>query len=89
GGRAYAVELDADVSGAGKIYWNEENSLSQPFYLLPGASISLRADKWSVQLWGKNLSSTKYYTFYFLSMGNEFLQKGRPVQVGVTFRFQL
>lgn len=88
-GRAYAVELDADVSGAGKIYWNEENSLSQPFYLLPGASISLRADKWSVQLWGKNLSSTKYYTFYFLSMGNEFLQKGRPVQVGVTFRLQL
>ncbi len=81
-----SIEFDADVSGAGKIFWNEENSLSQAFYLLPGASVTLHARNWSLQVWGKNLSSTKYYTFYFLSMGNEFLQQGRPLRIGATIR---
>ena len=49
-----------------------------------GASLSLETKRWSLQVWGKNLTATRYYTFYFMSMGNEFLQRGRPVQAGVT-----
>lgn len=84
-----SLSLDCDLRGAGKIYWNEANTLSQPFYVLPGASVTLEADHWSLQVWGKNLSDTRYDTFYFMSMGNEFLQRGRPVQIGATVRFVL
>lgn len=84
-----SLSLECDVRGAGRIYWNEGNTLSQPFYLLPGASATLEGDKWSLQIWGKNLSDTRYDTFYFMSMGNEFLQRGRPIQIGATLRFVL
>jgi hypothetical protein len=34
-------------------------------------------------LWGKNLTGTKYDTFYFKSVGNSFVQRGKPLQTGV------
>lgn len=80
------LSLDADLRGAGKIYWNESNSLHQNFYALLGASATLNLNKWSLQVWGKNLLNNGYYTFYFMSMGNEFLQRGRPLQIGATVR---
>jgi hypothetical protein len=46
----------------------------------------VRGEWWSLQLWGKNLTGTRYSTFYFMSMGNEFLQRGRPMQLGATLR---
>ena len=84
-----SLTIGADVRGTGKIYWNESNSLHQDFYALLGASVELSADKWSLQLWGRNLTGTRYDTFYFMSMGNEFLQRGRPVQLGATLRLSL
>jgi len=83
------IIVDADVRGTGKIYWNEANTLSQKFYFLPGASVTMKGEWWSLQLWGKNLSNTRYSTFYFMSMGNEFLQRGRPLQAGVTLRMDI
>lgn len=83
------LDLNATVRGAGDIVWNEENTLSQPFYLLPGASATLRSSRWSLKLWGENLSNTRYNTFYFLSMGNSFCQKGNPITFGATFRLNL
>lgn len=80
------IEFDINCRGTGKIYWNEENSRSQRIYFLPGASITAYGEKWSFQIWGKNLSNTRYDTFYFMSMGNEFLQQGRPIQIGATIR---
>lgn len=84
-----AVTTDINMRGTGMIYWNEANTLSQPFYVLLGASVTLDWDKWSLQVWGKNLTATRYDTFYFMSMGNEFLQRGRPLQVGATLRLNL
>lgn len=83
------VTLDVNMRGTGDIYWNESNSLSQKFYALLGASATLNTSKWSLQLWASNLTSTKYYTFYFMSMGNEFVQRGKPLQFGVTFRLTI
>ena len=80
------ITVEADVRGTGKIYWNEENSLAQSFYPLLGASVSFDSEKWGIQIWGKNLTDTDYHTFYFMSMGNEFLQRGRPLQIGATLR---
>lgn len=81
--------VEGDLRGTGKIYWNEANTLSQPIYLLLGASVNLDAGRWNFQIWGRNLTCTDYYTFYFMSMGNSFLQRGRPLQIGATVRLSL
>lgn len=84
-----AITIGVDLRGTGPIYWNESNSRRERFYLLPGAYAELEGEKWSLQIWGKNLSNTRYSTFYFLSMGNEFLQRGRPLQIGATLSFNI
>lgn len=81
-----SLTLEADVRGTGRIYWNESNTRSQDFYALLGASATLEGDIWSLQIWGRNLTDADYHTFYFMSMGNEFLQRGRPLQAGATLR---
>ena len=75
--------LGVGVTGAGRIYWNEANDVSQPFYALLEASVRFEGEKWSVDVWCKNATNTKYDVFYFESMGNRFLQRGRPMTGGV------
>ena len=83
------VEIAADVTANGPIYWNEENSRRQNFYALLGLSATFSHPKYSVTLWGKNLTATKFDTFYFVSMSNEFLQRGKPVRFGITLRLNI
>jgi hypothetical protein len=40
-------------------------------------------------LWGRNLANTDYYTFYFKSVGNSFMNVGKPCRWGATFSFAL
>jgi len=84
-----SVNIDANLRASGKIYWNEQNTREQPFYAELGANIELQASKWSLQLWGANLTDTKFHTFYFMSMGNEFVQRGKPLRFGATLRINL
>lgn len=83
------LELAADVTANGPIYWNEDNSRRQNFYAQLGLSATFSNDLWSLSLWGKNITATKFDTFYFVSMGNEFLQNGKPIRFGVTLRFNI
>lgn len=80
--------FDVNLRGAGKIYWNEENDMAQNFYATLGASATLGLDNMEFQVWGRNLTGTKYHTFYFMSMGNEFLQRGRGVEIGLAARLR-
>ena len=75
--------LSVGVTGAGRIYWNEANDVSQPLYALLDASVRFEGQKWAVDFWCKNATNTRYDLFYFESMGNRFLQRGRPVSGGV------
>ena len=75
--------LGVGVQGAGRIYWNEANDVSQPFYALLEASVRFEGAKWAVDVWCKNATNTKYNLFYFESMGNRFLQRGKPTTGGV------
>lgn len=75
--------LSVGVTGAGRIYWNEANDVSQPLYALLDASVRFEGQKWAVDFWCKNATNTRYDIFYFESMGNRFLQRGRPVSGGV------
>lgn len=83
------IVVEANVSGAGRIYWNEENDIYQNMYALLGAKVTFVSKNCSLDLWGENLTDTGYSTFYFMSIKNSFLQRGRPRQIGVTLRFNL
>ncbi|MBQ7691426.1 MAG: TonB-dependent receptor plug domain-containing protein [Muribaculaceae bacterium] len=84
-----ALTLAANVSGAGCVYWNEANTLAQPFYALMGASVTIEGRHCDLQLWGRNLTGTTYRTFYFVSIGHEFLQRGHGRTLGATLRLHL
>ena len=77
------IVLNLGVTGAGRIYWNEANDVSQPFYALLDGSVRFEGGGWSVDVWCKNATNTTYNTFYFESMGNRFVQRGRGLTGGV------
>jgi len=79
----------ANVRATGDIYWDEANTLRQPFYALLGASITWQQKHYSVQLWGRNLTDTQYKTFYFVSIQHPFLQRGHGRSLGATLRINL
>ena len=82
-----ALSVMAECRAAGPIYWDEGNTRRQNFYALPGATIRLEMQKVSVDLWVRNILNTRYDTFYFKSMGNEFTQRGKSRSLGVTLRY--
>ena len=86
---AQSITLEASLKGTGEIYWNEANTLRQPFYALLGSSITLAGKHYSLQLWGQNLTGTRYNTFYFVSISHEFLQRGRSRMLGATLRINI
>lgn len=81
--------LLAGVNSAGPIRWNEENTLSQPFYALVNASVRFEHKNYSLDVWGRNLGGERYDVFYFKSIGNEFVQRGRPRTFGITLNINI
>ena len=80
------LTLATNVRATGDIYWDEANTLRQPFYALLGASITWKQAHYCLQLWGRNLTDTQYKTFYFVSIQHPFLQRGHGRQLGATLR---
>lgn len=80
------IEVSTHYSGAARIYWTEQNNVQQPFYAALNARVAFKKKNGEIALWGKNLLNKKYSTFYFESMDNGFMQKGKPVQLGVELR---
>ena len=86
---ANILVLNVGWNGVGRTYWNEENTLSQPFYSLLSASLAWEKGHWGASLWGKNLLNEKYNTFYFRSIGNDFFAQGKPLHFGVSLHVNL
>lgn len=76
------VMASAQYSGAGKIYWTEQNDISQSFYGTLNMKIGVRKGNVRLDLWGRNLTDKEYSVFYFYSRGNSFLQQGKPAHFG-------
>ena len=83
------VVFNCTWQGAGRIYWNESNSLYQNFYSQLGASVELRKGDFTLSLWGRNLTGTDFYTFYFKSVGNSFFNHGKPRLLGLTLSYAM
>ncbi len=78
--------FSAGLNGIGKIYWNEDNAVSQPFYALLNAKVSATFGFFTWEIWGKNLANTDYLTYYFKASA-PYGQKGRPVSFGTSLIF--
>lgn len=88
-----ALHISAQYKGAGKIYYDEANTLVQNYYSLLSARLSLELPFARLDLWGENLTNTHYLAHYFaLQMSKtrqSFAQAGRPLQLGATLHFSL
>ncbi len=82
--RSGRVLFGLGVQGVGRIWWNETNTISQPFYGLLNASIAWETKRYNVSVWARNLTGTDYNTFYFKSVGHSFVQRGKPLQTGIS-----
>ena len=82
--------LGANVSGQGKIWWDEANTYYQKLYALLGAHADYDFGPVVLSLWGRNLTDTKYNTFAIQSSAaggtRYFAQRANPLQVGVDLR---
>jgi len=78
----------AQYNGAGKIHWTENNDITQNFYGLLNLKAGISKGICSLYVWTKNALDTRYNAFYFESMGNAFLQQGKPFTVGADLRLQ-
>ena len=87
----YLTEVDLYVyaSGCGKIWWNEDNTLAQDPYCLLGADITFKFEGFDLFAHATNILNKDYSVFCFKSVGNSFLQKGRPrcVTGGIRIKF--
>ena len=83
------ISLYTGGKGAGRIYWTRENDLSQPFYALLDARLSVTHDNLELSLWGNNLTQTHYDAFSFVTRSQVFSQRGTPLQVGLDLRLKL
>ena len=78
----------ANLTGQGKTYWTEDNTASEPFYMLLGAHAGVQLGDMTINIWGKNLTDKSYVPFYFVSMSNGFAQTCRPRQFGIDLTYQ-
>ena len=84
--------IGANLSGQGKIWWDEANTYYQKFYALLGAHADYDFGPVVVSLWGRNLTDTKYNSFAISSAAAEgtryFAQRANPLQFGMDVNIQ-
>lgn len=81
-----AVTAGLNYSGAGKIYWTEDNHASDKFNGTLNARLSLQTKNIDIDLWAHNLTDHRFSTFYFESMNRGYKQINKPFQLGVDLR---
>ena len=87
------LTLGANMTGQGKIWWNEANTYGQKFYAVLGAHADYDFGPVIVTLWGRNLTNTHYNTFAIESSAaggtRYFAQKANPIQLGLDVNIHL
>lgn len=83
------ITFDSNFAGIGKVYWAEDNAMSQGFYGTLNAHLALDKNMFTLEVWGKNILDRDYNTFLFESMGDYFAQKGKPMRWGASLKIKL
>lgn len=84
-----AISIHAGYHGAGRIYWTESNTAWQDFAGMADASVGFHKGGMDLHLYGHNILSTRYQTFYFETMQRGFAQYTRPAELGIQLRWHL
>lgn len=88
-----SVTAGADVCGNGKTWWDTENKFSQNLYAIAGVHIILDFGKLKANIWGRNITDTRYNTFLINSSADStprsFAQQGNPLQIGTDISINL
>ena len=96
GAWSIAVSLDAKDD----FYFSDSHHVQSDPYELLNMRVSYSTDRWSLSLWGRNLTDQDYAVrgFFFGEFGNDprksyapepYLQFGEPRIIGVTYEVQL
>ena len=80
----WSLQWVVSTHGKGKLFWDEANTHVQPYYQVLDASVAVSWQFLTLQLWARNIIDTSYDVFYFVSMENAFLQRGKPRELGLT-----
>lgn len=85
--RIHALVIGANMAAQGSIYWNEANTLSQPFYATLGAHCDALCGNVIVSLWGRNITNSRPNTFVVESSATGkplvFAQQANPFHMGI------
>ncbi|MBR4643907.1 MAG: TonB-dependent receptor [Bacteroidaceae bacterium] len=74
--------ISSNWHGLGKIYWTEDNQVSEPFYTALDAKISFYRKHLELGVWAANIYNSRCRTFYFQSMNRGYSQRNKPFQCG-------
>jgi outer membrane receptor protein involved in Fe transport len=77
------VRISITGRGTGKIFWNEANDHSQEFYATTDAKVSFSKGSIQFDIWGKNITGSKYESFYFTALNRKYVQMSKPARMGV------
>ncbi len=77
------IIMNAQYTGVGKLYWDDENDIVQSYYGLFNGQVSFVKKQVSVDLWMKNIGNKDYITYYFTISSGQYIQKGKPFTCGV------
>jgi outer membrane receptor protein involved in Fe transport len=78
------LTLSGTLSGIGSICFQESNEVQQPFYALLHARMAASRGRFTCSLWAKNLTHTRYLTYYFYLGGSGYAQAGKPFTLGAS-----
>lgn len=78
------VMFNVGLRGLGRIYWAEDNVVSQDFYTTLNAKVALTKGIVTWEFWGKNLTDTNYMAYGFKSSSGNYAQAGKPLMFGTT-----
>ena len=84
-----------DTHGKDEYYYSESHNQTLNSHLISNGSLGLKKDKWTISLWGKNISDKRYaiHGFYFGLeppdyANKEYIQLAEPIHFGATLAYQ-
>lgn len=88
------ANIGMTYNAAGRIYFNETNSVKQDFYGTLNMNIGATVNRLDINIWANNILDTAYKTFYFETIGKTmsdkagFFQQGKPFHIGVDLKYR-
>ena len=77
--------MNARYTGAGRVYWTEENTVSQSFYGTLNGRISFQKGRGQIDFWVRNALDKDYAAFYSKAWATDLCRKDAH-QAGIELR---